>query len=73
MTALTDRATVEEKAEAWDKVMGATVDHAIAVTIVSVWLRNTVEAREAAERVAGDGAAVEAENVVQLRVVRADA
>jgi hypothetical protein len=26
VTALTDRATVEEKAEAWDKVMGATGD-----------------------------------------------
>ena len=70
MTALTDRATVEEKAEAWDKVMAATVDHAIAVTIASVWLRDTVEAREAAERVANaEGLAVEAEKVVQLRVV----
>jgi hypothetical protein len=36
-----------------------------------VWLRDTVEAREAAERVAKDERlAVEAENVVHFRVVR---
>ena len=69
MTALTDRAMVEEKAEAWDKVMAATGDRAIAVAAACVWLRDTVEAREAGERVADDEAlAVEADNVVQFRV-----
>ena len=56
MTPLADRATVEEKAEAWDMVMGATGEHAIGLTAAWVWLRDTVEAREAmldeAERVA---------------------
>ena len=71
MTDLTDRATVEEKAEAWDKVMAASGDRAIALTAACVWLRDTVEAREAAERVAKDeGLAVEADNVVHFRVVR---
>ena len=71
MTALTDRATVEEKAEAWDKVMAAIGDQAIALTAAWVWLRDTVVAREAAQRVPKDeGLAVEADNVVQLRVVR---
>ena len=69
MTTLTDRATVEEKAEAWDKVMAATGDRAIAVAAACVWLRDTIEAREAGERVADDEAlAVEADNVVQFRV-----
>ena len=71
MTTLTDRATVEEKAEAWDKVMAATGDQAIALAAACVWLRDTVEAREAAERVAKDERlAVEADSVVHFRVVR---
>ena len=60
----TDRATVEEKAQAWDKMMGAAGEQPMAPTAAWVWLRNTVEAREAAERFAGDEAlAVETENV----------
>jgi hypothetical protein len=56
VTPLTDRATVEEKAEAGDKVMGATGENAIGLMAAWVWLRDTVEAREAmldeAERIA---------------------
>ena len=64
----TDRATVEEKAQAWDKMMGAAGEQPMAPTAAWVWLRNAVEAREAAERVAGDEAlAVETENVVQFQ------
>ena len=71
MTAWAHRATVEEKAEAWDRVMGASGDRAIALAAACVWLRDTVEAREAAERVAKDERlAVEADNVVHFRVVR---
>jgi hypothetical protein len=66
-----DRATVEEKAEAWDRVMGAAGDRAIALAAACVWLRDTVEAREAVERAAGDaGLAVEGDNVVHFRVIR---
>jgi hypothetical protein len=49
----------------------ASGDRAIALAAACVWLRDTVEAREAAERVAKDERlAVEAENVVHFRVVR---
>jgi hypothetical protein len=75
MTIPTDRATVEEKVAAWDRFMGAqdasTGDAAVKAWL---WLHSTVEAREAAQRVAKDGGqALEAENVVQFRVVRTDA
>ena len=71
MASLTDRATVSEKAEAWEKAMGASGDQAIALTAAWIWLRDTVVAREAAQRVPRDeSVAVEADNVVQLRVVR---
>jgi hypothetical protein len=71
VTDLTDRATVGEKAEAWDKVMGTTGDRAIALAAACVWLRDTVEAREAGERAAGEeGLAVEADNVAHFRAVR---
>jgi hypothetical protein len=71
VTDLTDRATVDEKAEAWDKVMGAAGDRAIALAAACVWLRATVEAREAAERVAeGERLAVEGDNIVHFRVIR---
>ena len=71
MTDLTDRATVDEKAEAWDKVMGVAGDRAIALAAACVWLRDTVEAREAAERLAdNERLAAEGDNVVRFRVIR---
>jgi hypothetical protein len=54
MRVSTDRATVEEKAEAWDKLMGAAGEQAMALTAAWVWLRNTVEARERGEASAAD-------------------
>ena len=70
MTTLTDIGTTDEKAAAWDRFMHAyrasTGEAAIKAWL---WLRSTVEAREAAERVAKDDGLVEAaENVVQFRV-----
>ena len=75
MTTSTDRATVEEKAAAWDRFMGAHEASAGDAAVKAwLWLCSTVEAREAAERVAKDqGLAVESENAAQFRVVRADA
>lgn len=71
MSISTDRATVEEKAAAWDKMTGAAGEQAMALAAAWVWLRDTVEAREAAENVAGDEALVaEAAPLVQFRVVR---
>ena len=71
MRARAHGATVEEKAEAWDRVMAATGHRAIALALLRVRLRDTVEAREAAEGVAdAEGSlGVDAENVIQLRVV----
>jgi hypothetical protein len=70
----TDRATVEERAAAWDYLMNSTETGSVAITKAWCWLRDQVEAREAATRVAGDKApAVETDNVVQPRVWRNDA
>ena len=66
MRIATDRATVEEMAAAWDYLMSSTERESAAITKACCWLRDRVEAREAATRVARDKAlAVEAENVVQ--------
>jgi hypothetical protein len=73
MTIPTDRATVEESAAAWDYLMSTTETGSDAITKAWCWLRDQVEAREAATRVACDQApAVETENAVQLRVVEVD-
>ncbi len=59
MTIWTDRATVEERAAAWDYLMGlmsSTETESVAITKAWCWLRDQVEAREAAPRVAGDKA-----------------
>lgn len=70
MTNLTYRATVEERAAAWDYMMSSTEPEAVAISKAWCWLRDQVVAREAATYLAGDKApAVETENVVQLRVV----
>jgi hypothetical protein len=71
VTDLTARATVDEKAEAWDRVMGAAGDRAIALAAACAWLRDTVEAREAAKRAAEEERlAVEGDNVVHFLVIR---
>jgi hypothetical protein len=73
MTIATDRATVEERAAAWDYLMSTTETGSVAITKAWCWLRDQVEAREAATRVADDKApAVETENVVQLSVAQVD-
>lgn len=70
MPIATDRATVEERAAAWDYLMSTTETGSVAITKAWCWLRDRVETREAAERVGGDEAlAVEADSVVQFRVV----
>jgi hypothetical protein len=74
MTIATDRATVEERAAAWDYLMSSTETGSAAITKAWCWLGGQVEAREAATRVAGDMApTVETENVVQFPVVRTEA
>lgn len=74
MTIPTDRATVEERAAAWDYLMSTTATGSDALTQAWCWLRDQVEAREAATRVVGDKApAVETDHAVQLRVLRPDA
>ena len=67
----TDRATVEEKAAAWDRFMNAHEASAGNAAVKAwLWLCSTVEAREPAERIAKDeGLAVESDNVVQFAVV----
>jgi hypothetical protein len=50
----TDRATVEERAAAWDYLMSSTETGSVAITKAWCWLRDHVKAREAAERVAGE-------------------
>ena len=73
MTISTDRATVEERAAAWDYLMNTTETGSVAITKAWCWLRDQVEAREAATRVADDKApAIETEKVVQFRVVEDD-
>jgi hypothetical protein len=58
----TDRATVEERAAAWDYLMSSTETGSVAITKAWCWLRDQVKAREAAERVAGDEALAVAED-----------
>jgi hypothetical protein len=71
MPSSTDRATLEERAAAWDYLMSSPETGSVAITKAWCWLRNQVKAREAAERAGGNEAlAVEAENVVQFPVVR---
>ena len=72
MTELTDRATVEEKAEAWDMLMRAKGGESLALAEAWCFLRDLVEAREAHEQRLADlarehGLEVEADNVVQFR------
>ena len=59
MTISTDRARVEERAAAWDYLMNSTETGSAAITNAWCWLRDQVEAREAAI-------------AVQLRVVEVD-
>jgi hypothetical protein len=47
---LTDRATAEEKAEAWDMLMRAKGGESLALTEAWCFLRDLVEAREAHEQ-----------------------
>ena len=73
---LTERATVEEKAEAWDMLMRTKGGESLALTEAWCFLRDLVEAREAhAQRLADlareHGLQVEAENVVQFPLPRA--
>ena len=73
MRIATDRATVEERAAAWDYLMSTTETGSVAITKAWCWLRDQVEAREAATRSADEKApAVETENVVQFSVVEVD-
>ena len=72
---LTGRATVEEKAEAWDMLMRTKGGEPLAVTEAWCFLRDLVEAREAHEQRLTDlarehGLQVEAENVVQFPLQR---
>jgi hypothetical protein len=72
---LTDRATVEEKAEAWDMLMRAKGGESLALTEAWCFLRDLVEAREAHEQRVAElarehGLQVEADNVVQFRALR---
>jgi hypothetical protein len=59
MAISTDRATIEERAAAWDYLMNSTETGSAAITKAWCWLRDQVEAREAA-------------TAVQLRVVEVD-
>jgi hypothetical protein len=72
---LTDRATVEEKAEAWDMLMRAKGGESLALTEAWCFLRDLVEAREAHQQRLADlarehGLQAEADNVIQFRVRR---
>ena len=76
MTDLTDRATDEEKAAAWDLLMSANRGQSLALTEAWCYLRDLVEARQAHEQRMADlarehGVEVEADNVVQFGVVSA--
>jgi hypothetical protein len=62
---LTDGATDEEKAAAWDLLMSAKGLESLAVTEAWCYLRDLVEAREAHEQ----RLQVETDQVVQFRVV----
>ena len=76
MTDLTGRATDKEKAAAWDLLISANGGQSLALTEAWCYLRDRVDAREAHEHCMADlarehGVEVEADNVVQLRVVSA--
>jgi hypothetical protein len=51
MAISTDRATIEERAAAWDYLMNSTETGSAAITKAWCWLRDQVEAREAATAV----------------------
>jgi hypothetical protein len=72
---LTDRATAEEKAEAWDMLMRAKGGESLALTEAWCFLRDLVEARETHQQRLADlarehGLLGEAENVLQFRLPR---
>ncbi len=74
MTDLTDRATDEEKAAAWDLLLSAKGGQSLALTEAWCYLRDRVEAREAYDQCMADlarehGLQGEADNVVQFRAV----